>query len=144
MSLIKFRRKPWKNLMASDFFDEDHLFFNGLLSRDLNEPALNVKETETHFEVELAAPGYSKKDFEVSIEDGHLNIAAERSSSKKEKEDNYSRHEFSYDAFKKRLGLPESVEEEDIQASYSDGILKFTLSKKEDTKQRKPKMIEIT
>ena len=144
MSLVKFKRRPWRNLIPAGFFDEEDLFFNGFLSTNLNEPALNVKETDENFEVELAAPGYSKKDFKVTIEDGYLNISAERSSSKDEKEDNYNRHEFSYDSFEKRLSLPESVEEEAVKASYKDGILKFRLSKKEEAKKRKPRTIDIS
>lgn len=96
----------------------------------MNEPALNIKETDKAFEVELAAPGFSKKDFEVTIDDGCLHFAAENSSSKEEKEDNYTRKEFSYNSFEKRLQLPDSVKEEDVKANYKDGVLGFNLTKK--------------
>ena len=111
MSLVKFKRRPWGNLVTSDFFDNDDFFDNRLWNKKLDEPALNIKETKDAFEVELAAPGFSKKDFEVTVDDGCLNISAESSNSKEEKDDNYTRQEFSYNSFEKRLQLPDSVKE---------------------------------
>ncbi|WP_178985538.1 Hsp20/alpha crystallin family protein [Winogradskyella helgolandensis] len=144
MSLVKFRkRRPWGNLISSDFFDNDDFFDNRLWNKNLNEPALNVKETKDAFEVELAAPGFSKKDFEVTIDDGYLNISAENSSSNEEKEDSYTRKEFSYNSFEKKLQLPDSVKEENIKAKYEDGVLRFNLTKKEEAKTHKPQKIEI-
>ena len=143
MSLVKFRnRRPWGNLITSDFFN-NQLLNNQLWNSQLNEPALNIKETDDAFEIELAAPGFSKKDFEVTIDDGYLNISAENSHSKKEKEDNYTRQEFSYNSFEKTLQLPDSVKEEDVKAKYKDGVLRFNLVKKEEAKLHKPKKIEI-
>ena len=149
MSLVKFRnRRPWGNLVTSNFFDNDdflntRLFNNELWNTQLNEPALNIKETDEAFEVELAAPGFSKKDFEVTIDEGCLNISAENSHSEEEKEDNYTRKEFSYNSFEKRLQLPDSIKEEDVKAKYKDGVLRFNLIKKEEAKLQKPKKIEI-
>lgn len=154
MSLVKFRRRgPLGNLIASDFFDADDFFGNRLWNRELLDeefwngklrgPALNIKETDKTFEVELAAPGFSKKDFEVTISDGCLNISAEKSDSKEEKDENYTRKEFSYNSFEKSLQLPDSVKDEDVKAKYKDGILSFNLVKKEEAKIEKPKKIEI-
>lgn len=84
MSLIRFRRGPWGNLIDSDFFKDDD-FLGNRPRRRLGEPALNIKETDTSFEVELAVPGFSKEDFDVTIEDGCLHVSAESSSSKKRK-----------------------------------------------------------
>ena len=143
MSLVKFKRRPWGNLVTSDFFDNDDFFENRLWNKKLDEPALNIKETKDAFEVELAAPGFSKKDFEVTVDDGCLNISAESSHSKEEKEDNYTRQEFSYNSFEKRLQLPDSVKEEDVKAKYKDGVLSFNLAKKVESKNHKPKKIDI-
>ena len=149
MSLVKFRnRRPWGNLISSDFFDNANFinnqpWNNALWNSQLNEPALNIKETDKAFEVELAAPGFSKKDFEVTIDEGCLNISAENSHSEEEKDDNYTRKEFSYNSFEKRLQLPDSIKEEDVKAKYKDGVLRFNLIKKEEAKLQKPKKIEI-
>ena len=143
MSLVKFKRKPWGNLITSDFFDTDDFFENRLWKKKMDEPALNVKETDEAFQVELAAPGFAKKDFEVTIDDDCLNISAEKSDSKEEKEENYTRKEFSYNSFEKRLQLPDSVIDEGIKARYKDGILSFKLAKKEEAKAQEPKLIEV-
>ncbi|TYC10550.1 Hsp20/alpha crystallin family protein [Bizionia gelidisalsuginis] len=143
MSLVKFNRRPLRNLITSDFFNNDDFFDTRLWNKKLDEPALNVKETNDAFEVELAAPGFAKKDFEVTIDNGCLHIAAESSKSKEEKEDNYTRQEFSYNSFEKRLQLPDSVKEEDVKATYNDGVLSFNLAKKADAKKHTPKKVEI-
>ena len=88
MSLVKFKRQPFGNLITQDFFDMDDFFENRGWIRNMvpenfwngkrSEPALNIKETDDNFEIELAAPGFGKKDFEVTIDDGCLNIKAEK------------------------------------------------------------------
>jgi HSP20 family protein len=148
MSLVKFRnRRPFGNLITSSFFDSDPIFENRLWNTDFfngrsQEPALNIKETDDAYQVELAAPGFSKKDFQVTIDDGRLNISAEKSQSKEE-EENYTRKEFSYNSFEKHLQLPDSVKDENVKAKYKDGILSFDLIKKEESKAKKPKVVEI-
>ncbi len=154
MSLVKFKRRPFGRLMANDFFDMDDFFDNRAWVRDMlpstfwngktGEPALNIKETDDNFEIELAAPGFAKKDFEVTIEDNCLNISAEKSTSEEEKEDDFTRREFSYNSFERALQLPESVKQEEIKASYKDGILSFKLAKKEEAKKLPPKKVEIS
>ncbi|SNR59227.1 Hsp20/alpha crystallin family protein [Lutibacter flavus] len=145
MSLVKFRRRPWENLLSTDLLDltPNSLFNDRMWLKRMDEPALNIKEKDDLFEIELAAPGYSKKDFKVTIDDGCLNISAKRSQTKDEKEENYTRHEFSYESFERSLELPDSVSDDKIKANYDNGILKFSLAKKEVAKKQKPKVIEI-
>ena len=146
MSLVRFRnrRRPWGNLITSDFFDNDEFYNDRLWNKKLDEPALNIKETDDTYEVELAAPGFSKKDFDVNIDEGCLNISAEKSTSKEEEEDNYTRKEFSYNSFEKSLRLPEGGKEEEVKATYKNGILRFNLLKKEEAKKHDPKVIEVS
>lgn len=153
MSLVKFRSRPFGGLMTNDFFDMDDFFDNRGWVRDMLpsrfwngktvEPALNIKESEDKFEIELAAPGFSKKDFNVTIDEGCLNISGEKSMEEEEKEENYTRREFSYNSFERSLQLPENVKEEEIKAHYHDGILSFDLAKKEEAKKRPPKVVKI-
>ena len=153
MSLVKFKRRPFGNLMTQDFFDVDDFFNNRGLVRNMlpeifwngktSEPALNIKETDDNFEIELAAPGFGKKDFDVTIEDGCLLIKAEKETSEEETDDNFTRREFSYNSFERSLQLPDSVKDEDIKAKYNDGILSFKLTKKEEAKKMSPKKIKI-
>jgi HSP20 family protein len=154
MSLVKFKkRRPFGSLITSDFFDMEDFFDNrfwnqGLLNESYwngrkGEPALNIKENDENFEIELAAPGFAKKDFKITIEDGYLNISAEKSTSEEEKEDTYTRREFSYKSFERSLQLPENIKDEEVKAKYNDGILSFKLNKKEVVKKQKAKIVEI-
>ena len=153
MSLVKFKRRPFGNLITQDFFDMDEFFDNRKWVRNMlpdtfwngktDGPALNIKEMDDNFEIELAAPGFGKKDFNVTIDDGCLNISAEKSSEEEEKEENYTRREFSYNSFERSLQLPEGIKEEEIKAKYNDGILSFKLAKKEEAKKKQPKVVEI-
>jgi HSP20 family protein len=146
MTLVKFRKRPWENLFNTDLldFDAGNLLNDKLWLKKMDEPALNIKEKKDEFEIELAAPGFDKKDFEVNIADGCLNIMAKKSEKKEVKDENYTRKEFSYNSFEKSLMLPENVTEEKIKAKYENGILKFSLAKKVASKKQKPKMIEIS
>ena len=145
MSIVKFKkRRPWFPTEFTNFFGDDDFFNDRFWNRYVqNEPAMNVKETEGEYQVELAAPGLEKEDFEISIEDGYLIVKAEKSFKKEEKEENYTRREFSYNSFRRSLMLPEDVKEEEIKVSYENGVLKFNLSKKELTEVKHPKKIEI-
>ena len=154
MSLVKFKRRPFGNLISSDFFDMDDFFDNRMWDKSLLEgrfwngktidPAMNIKEMDDSFEIELAAPGFAKKDFNVTIDNGCLNISAEKKTSEEEKEETYTRREFSYDSFKRSLQLPENVKQEEVKATYNDGILSFRLAKKEVSKKQKPTVIEVS
>ena len=152
MTLVKFRR-PFGDLLRKDVFDMDDFFDSrfwkgGMMETDFwngktVEPAMNIKETDDHYEIELAAPGFNKKDFKVTIENGYLNITAEKKESKEEKDETYTRHEFHYNAFERSMELPENVKEEAIKARYNDGILSFKVLKKEPVAKKAPKVIEV-
>ncbi|WP_372745546.1 Hsp20/alpha crystallin family protein [Lutibacter sp.] len=146
MSLVKFRKSPLENLFTSDFleFNTNNLFNDRFWLKRMNEPALNIKEMKDEFVIELAAPGYNKKDFKVTIDNGCLNISAKKDETKEEKDENYTRKEFSYASFERSLQLPDSIADEKIKAKYDNGILKFSLAKKEEAKKQKPKLIEIS
>ena len=144
MSLIK--RSEWPLLgngsWLSDFFDNDRSFdADWLKNRTL--PAVNVKETEKNYEIEVAAPGRAKKDFNISAENGVLTISSEQKEEKEQKEKDYTRKEFSYSSFSRSFTLPENANEEDIRANYADGILKLEVAKKVINQTRAKKAIEV-
>ena len=144
MSLIK--RSEWPLLGSgswlSNFFDNDK-FFDSDWMKKLSMPAVNVKETEKAFELEVAAPGLSKKDFMVTAEGGVLTVSSESKQEKEEKEKDYTRKEFNYSSFSRSFTLPENVSEEDIKASYEDGILKLSIAKKVISQSKMKKAIEV-
>lgn len=133
MALIKSNGSKAVRNVFSDFFDTDRFFsdrfFREAFDRDW-VPAVNVAETEKEYSVELSAPGFKKDDFKIDVDNGILNIVAETKQEKEEKEKNYTRKEFRYDAFSRSFTLPENASDEKIDAKYEDGILKLTLAKK--------------
>ena len=133
MSLIKFNRRfPLFDQMFPEILDTDRLFNEKLILEDNWLPAINVKENKDDFEIEVAAPGFSKKDFEVTITDNVLNIKAENKKEMEEKKDDYSRREFYYNSFERSFTLPNTVNlEKKIKANYENGVLKIHLDKLE-------------
>jgi len=137
-------RFPWLGPEFSNFFGEDDFFNDRFWHKNvLDKPAMNVKEKKDYFLVELAAPGLTKKDFEITINNGYLKIFVEKSSEMEDEIDNYTRKEFSYNSFERSLLLPENIIDEDVRAKYENGILKFKLNKKEILKEQPSKKITI-
>ncbi len=132
MTLVKFKkpRLPWYDTMFTDLLGTDRLLTNDFFLENKWVPAMNVKETEDKFEIEIAAPGFNKKDFDLSIENGILRIHAEKKEEMEKKEDDYTRREFNYNSFFRSFTLPENVNEDEmIDATYKRGILKLVLNK---------------
>jgi len=129
--------------LISNFFDDEN-FFNSRWLNGRGVPAVNVKESDKNFEIEVAAPGYDKKDFNVSVENGVLTISAETQRKNDTKEDdNYRRKEFECSSFSRSFTLPQNISEKDINARYEDGVLKLTIVRKEETPRIAKKAIEI-
>jgi HSP20 family protein len=108
-------------------------------------PAVNVKEDNDKFQIEVAAPGMNKDDFKLKVENNVLTICSERKEEKEEKAENYSRREFSYQSFQRSFTLQEGhIQSEKIAAKYNDGILTVELPKREEVKPQPPKEIKIS
>ncbi len=131
----------------------DRFFNNDLMdwgltnfsSTNTSLPAVNVKETHDDYVIEVAAPGMKKKDFKINYHNNVLTISSERNEESEDKNDNYSRREFSYQSFQRSFTVPQnSVDGEKIEASYNDGILSIKLPKREEIKPRPAKEIKIS
>ncbi len=118
---------------------------NNFSSTDTTLPAVNVKETDERFDIEVAAPGMNREYFRVNLVNNVLTISSERSEEKnEEKGANYTRSEFYYQSFQRSFTVPENlVECEKISARYSDGLLCVTLPKREELKTKPGRTIEI-
>ena len=146
MSLIKFNRKrfPWFDNTISSWLDTDDFFADDFFVKTKNLPAMNVKDNADSYEVELAVPGFTKDEIDVTMENDVLSISAQKSEEDVEEKDNYTRKEFSYNSFERRLQIPPAVNtEQEVKASYSDGILKLTLQKEEPVEIPPKRKIEI-
>jgi len=105
------------------------------------QPAINVKETGKDYQVELLAPGFEKKDFDIDVENHRLIISYEKKEEKEKKSDDekYYRREFGMSSFTRTFELPEDAKEEQIQAKYDKGILLIVIPKtspREDVKKK--------
>jgi len=129
------------NSLTSDLFGDD--FLDKEIFNRPSLPAVNVKETDTHFNLELAAPGLNKEDFTISEENGVLYISAETKNEKEESDKDYTRKEFSYSKFSRSFALPESIDSNGIEAKYDNGVLNLTLNKKEVTQVEAAKTIAV-
>ncbi|RKR84526.1 HSP20 family protein [Mucilaginibacter gracilis] len=119
---------PSVKSMMEDFWSPDRFFDKHIRERELL-PAVNVRETKNHYQVELAVPGFKKNDFKIITENGFLTIAAESDEEKTEHKENYTRKEFSYSAFTRTFNLPDDVIEDNINASYHNGVLSLEIKK---------------
>lgn len=129
-----------ETLLGTELFD--NLNFSGSGN---SLPAVNVKETANDFIVEVAAPGMTKEDFKIKLENNVLSISSEKEERNVEKTDtnNYTRREFSYQSFQRSMVLPAGVEADKIKAAYKDGILSVSIPKKEEVKAKPSRMIEV-
>lgn len=148
MTLVKFNNRnrlfPWTNGGIKSLLNYDPFFEDDMLAEDNFMPAMNVKEHDKDYEIEFAAPGFTKKDFDVTIDGDMLNVCGEKSMEKEEKDEDYTRREFSYNSFKRTLKLPTNVNaDKKVKATYSDGILKLNLLKREEAKTTPKKKIEV-
>jgi HSP20 family protein len=136
MTLVKFNngQKNAVNPWFSDVFDSliNDSFIN---DRFINKvPAVNIAETESQFDIELAAPGLKKEDFKISLDKNVLSVSAEKKAENVEEGKKYSKREYSYNSFVRSFTLPETADQAKIDAEYNDGVLKLSVAKKEEAK----------
>ena len=138
--------RPWSNEVPS-LFDR---YFNNILNdedfaqqRMANVPAVNISENDDAFVLEVAAPGMKRENFSLNVEENRLIIEGRVEEEKETNEKNYNRREFNFSSFQRTFTLPKSVDQENIKASYNDGILHIELPKKEEAKPKAPKKIDI-
>lgn len=134
--------------LFDDFFTRDLFDWSNSNWRAFGAtlPAVNVKETNEDFQIEVAAPGMTRDDFKVELDNNVLMISSQKEESQEEKDEkgNYTRREFSYQAFQRSFALPENkVHGDKIAARYVDGILRITVPKREEAKLKPAKQIAV-
>lgn len=136
------RTQNWLPSIFNDFFDNEWM-----VKANATAPAINVIESEKEYKVEVAAPGMTKEDFNIRIdEDNNLVISMEKKVENKEekKDGRYLRREFSYSKFQQTMILPDNVDKEKIAAQVENGVLTIDLPKLSEEEIKKPeRTIEI-
>ena len=120
-----------------DFFKPFNEWFgnSGPLMRTLTVPSVNISENSDQYNVSLAAPGMKKSDFDIQVQGNMITISSEQDEKKEDKDVRYTRHEYSYSSFSRSFTLPDDVNQDKIEATYSDGVLKLVLPKREEAKK---------
>ena len=134
-------RRSFRPFYMPNFFDDD--FFPGLSNRSSSMPAVNIREDEKNYILDLAVPGIDKKDMKIDINEDVLTISTETKNETEENREGYKRKEFSYSSFCRSFYIPENVNSDKIEANYKDGVLTVGLPKQEEEKSKITRQVKI-
>ena len=135
-------RRSYKPFLWSNLFDDD--FFPVVSNRNTSMPAVNIKEDEKRFTLDLAVPGIDKKELKIEINEDVITISSEHKEEREESREDFKRREFSYATFCRSFYLPENVSKDKIEANYKDGILTVVLPKEQEEKARLTREVKIS
>ena len=141
MNLIR-KQNAFFPSLVDELFNQDMRVRTSSISSTM--PAVNIIEQDTQFLIELAAPGNKKEDFEIEIEDGILSISSSNEEENTLEKETFTRHEFSYNSFRRSFTIPESVDVSTIEANYNEGVLLIKLLKLEEALPQPKKLITIS
>lgn len=150
MNFIRFNRPVQANPLTSAI---DEFFQKGISELansnfSFNRPSVNIIEEDEAFHIQLAAPGLKKEDFNIKVDKDQLIVAvappAKEEVTEEKEEKNYRRREFNFNAFTRSFHLPETINTDSIEATYIDGVLTIALNKKEEAKEKEPRLIAIS
>ena len=126
------RKRNAHPMYMSNFLDNE---FNSVFNSRRYSPAVNIKEDEKKYNIEMALPGHGKEDVKIEIEKDILMISSETKKEKSSTTENYNRREFGYESFCRNFTIPENAISEKISAKFNNGILNIEIPKsKEDVK----------
>lgn len=128
---------------GSDQFDGFmNNFFHDHNSHLVTSPSVNLIESGNEFFIEMAAPGYSKEDFNIKMENNLMTISTDTDEQKAE-DQNYLRSEFKYGAFSRSFRIGKSLDTDKINATYENGILRVGLEKREEAREKPARNIKV-
>jgi HSP20 family protein len=135
MTLVKVNNRPFGNLF-NDLLNEFPVAARSFGQEIFAFPQTNIYETPDGYHLELNAPGRSKEDFKIQVEQGLLTISFEKKEESAQTDEYKTiRREFDFKSFKRSFSVDDKIDVEGIQAKYENGILKLLLPKKEESKQ---------
>ncbi len=131
MTLVRYNPNDYVPTSFSTLVDK---FFNDSMARSGGStfvPKVDIIETEKAFELHVAAPGLSKEDFKIELNENVLTVSGERKLKDEKKEKNFYSIETNYGSFSRSFTLPDNVDSSKIAAKYNNGILELTIPKDE-------------
>ena len=135
-------RRSYRPFLWSGLFDDD--FFPVHSNRSTSMPAVNIREDEKRFILDLAVPGSDKKDLKIEIHEDVITISSEHKEESEETRDDFKRREFSYASFCRSFYLPENINKDKIEANYREGILTVELPKEAEEKAKISRQVKIS
>ncbi|MBP8850827.1 MAG: Hsp20/alpha crystallin family protein [Breznakibacter sp.] len=145
MSLVKFSNQYpslFDRFFENDLFDWSNRNYS---NTNTTLPAVNIKENGDNFEVEMAAPGFSKEEFKIELNNDLLTIFSEKRLENEVQEgQTFTKREFSYQSFSRSFTLPHTADSGKIEAKYENGILRVIIPKKEEAKPLPSRQISIS
>jgi HSP20 family protein len=135
-------KRSFRPFYMGSIFDDG--FFPVMSNNTSSKPAVNIKEDEKSFILDLAVPGIDKKELKIDINEDLLTISSETKNESEENTDGYKRKEFSYSSFCRSFQIPENVSKDKIEANYRDGILSVALPKIEEDKRKISRQVKIS
>jgi len=141
MNMVKRTNSNWFPSFLDEVLRPD--FMGGVQSFHQMTPAVNVRETETEFVIDVAVPGKKKEDIKIEVDKNVLTISSEEQTQHEEINERYTRREFTYGSFRRSFTLPKTVSDDQIQAAYEAGVLKLTLPKRLESLPKPKRTIEI-
>jgi len=144
MTQVRFNGQPvgrsFNNLVDDFLANVPSIIRDEFVPSKQNVP-VNIKETETDYQLEVVAPGFEKENFKVSLEDKLLTIEGEKKTEEENKNEKLVRREFKTQSFKRSFTIDENIDKENISAKYVNGVLTLNLAKKQEVK---PSVKEIS
>ena len=143
MTLARFNNYPslFDQLFDTDLFDWSNRNYS---ETNTTVPSVNIKENADAVNVEMAVPGFDKKDFKIALDHNVLTISSEQKVENETKEgERFTRHEYSYQSFSRSFTLPEAANGDKISAKYDNGILNVEIPKREEAKPKPMRQIAI-
>ena len=135
-------RRSYRPFYKSNLFDDD--FFPLVSNRSNSMPAVNIREDEKNYMLDLAVPGIDKNNLKIDINEDVLTVSSETKNESEESNDGFKRKEFSYSSFCRSFYIPENVNRDKIEAKHKDGVLTIGLPKQEEEKNKITRQIKIS
>ena len=137
MTLVKVNNPMAKRFdgFVNDFFNDLPATFGKTIREDvLGFPPVNIQELADAYQLEIAAPGLEKSDFNLNLDKNILTISTEKKEVKTDEQSTFIRKEFNYSPFKRSFTVDDKIDTANISAKYENGILRVQLPKKEELK----------
>jgi len=141
MKLAHTTTNNWLPSLIDEMFNNDYV--GGRISTTTHLPAVNIAEKDELFQLEMIIPGFKKDEVQIELDQDVLTIASEVAQESEEHTEQFTRKEFIKKSFKRSFNLPDTVNQESIEAQYEDGILSITLPKKEEALPQPKRMITL-